>query len=161
MKRQAKQPLTITGISCCEIEFGTPEFDEALALRDRILRQPLHLTFSSEQIASEWDSLHLGLYDGSGRLLGCLIMKPINKGLWKMRQVAVDESFQGRGLGQILVRYAESKMIQRGCKKIELHARDTAVPFYIRMDYKLIGEPFDEVGIPHRAMYKHIYNEKD
>lgn len=161
MTSSRKQDLIKTAISCSEIEFGSPEFDEAVALRDRILRQPLNLTFSAEQIASEWDSMHLGLYDRSGRLLGCLIMKQLEDGVWKMRQVAIDEHCQGMGLGQILVRYAENKMIERGCKKIELHARDTAIPFYIRMNYKLTGEPFDEVGIPHRAMYKDIDNEKD
>ena len=161
MTTPQKQTLIETPITCSEIEFGSPEFDEAVALRDRILRQPLNLTFTAEQIASEWDSLHLGLYERSGRLLGCLIMKPLEDGIWKMRQVAVDKHCQGLGLGQILVRYAESKVKERSCKKIELHARDTAIPFYIRMNYKLSGEPFEEVGIPHQAMYKNIDNEKD
>jgi predicted GNAT family N-acyltransferase len=35
-----------------------------------------------------------------------------------------------------------------------LHAREAAVPFYLKLGYALAGEPFEEVGIPHRAMEK-------
>jgi predicted GNAT family N-acyltransferase len=35
-----------------------------------------------------------------------------------------------------------------------LHARATAVPFYLRLGYTVVGEPFEEVGIPHRGMEK-------
>jgi len=35
-----------------------------------------------------------------------------------------------------------------------LHAREAAIPFYLRLGYELEGEPFTEVGIPHRRMVK-------
>jgi predicted GNAT family N-acyltransferase len=35
-----------------------------------------------------------------------------------------------------------------------LNARDTAIPFYLHLGYELVGEPFVEVGIPHRKMRK-------
>lgn len=144
-----------------EIPFGTPAFDEALALRDRILRQPLGLQFTEEQIASEWDSLHLGLYHISGILLGCLTLKPVAPGIWKMRQVAIEATWQGRGLGKQLVEYAENVLIHRRAERIELHARDTAVVFYQNLGYEVYGKPFKEVGIPHRAMKKDLHYEKD
>ena len=37
-----------------------------------------------------------------------------------------------------------------------LHAREAAVPFYERLGYLSEGEPFDEVGLPHRAMRKRL-----
>jgi predicted GNAT family N-acyltransferase len=43
---------------------------------------------------------------------------------------------------------------QRGFDRIVLHARDTAVAFYLRLGYQLEGEPFEEVGILHRRMAK-------
>jgi predicted GNAT family N-acyltransferase len=35
-----------------------------------------------------------------------------------------------------------------------LHARDTAVPFYLNLGYACVGEPFTEVGIGHQEMEK-------
>ncbi|RYG29002.1 GNAT family N-acetyltransferase, partial [bacterium] len=69
--------------------------------------------------------------------------------VWKIRQVAVDPMEQGKGLGAALMRAIEPL-----CDEIYLHARDTAVPFYLRLGYQIVGEPFEEVGIPHRAMRK-------
>lgn len=37
---------------------------------------------------------------------------------------------------------------------MSLHARDTAVPFYNKLNYLQVGEPFIEVGITHFEMYK-------
>ena len=31
---------------------------------------------------------------------------------------------------------------------MSLHARQIAVPFYERLGYTIVGEPFEEVGIP-------------
>ena len=35
-----------------------------------------------------------------------------------------------------------------------LHARQVAVPFYERLGYSIVGEPFEEVSIPHFKMEK-------
>ena len=139
-----------------EIPFGSPEYDEAIGLRDLVLRQPLKLQFTPEQIGEEWDSLHLGIYQSGGPLLGCLTLKPVQEGVWKMRQVAVHPDWQGKGLGRLLVQFAENHLIRIGANRIELHARDTAVPFYQAQDYLIYDAPFYEVGIPHRAMRKDL-----
>ncbi len=74
----------------------------------------------------------------------------------KMRQVAVRKGFQGRGLGSLLVRDVEDYARGLGVKDFVLHARDQAVSFYLRMDYKIEGEAFEEVGIIHRLMKKKL-----
>lgn len=143
------------------IEFGTPEFDEEIALRDKVLRKPLGLEYTAAQIADEWDSIHLGVYHSGGQLLGCLVLKPLPDGEWKMRQVAVDPEWQGKGLGGMLVEFSEKYLIRKGAFKMVLHARDTAVEFYRSLGYSIVGDPFTEVGIPHRAMEKEFKYEKD
>ena len=138
------------------IPYGSPLFDESVALRNKLLRVPLGLEFTTQQIADEWDSHHLGLYHPNGQLLGSLIMKPVENGTWKMRQVVIDDKFQGKGLGKILVERTESYCRLLDISEIQLHARDTAVPFYLKLGYKIYGESFEEVGIPHRAMSKSL-----
>ena len=36
-----------------QVEFATPEYDETIALRYKILREPLGLEFTEEQLAAE------------------------------------------------------------------------------------------------------------
>ena len=138
------------------IEFGTPEYHESIQLRDAILRKPLNLMFLEEDLATEFDSTHIGCYDEQLRLVGCLVMKPINNAVVKMRQVAISEYCQGKGIGTSLVKFAEVWAKDSGYQKIELSARIKAVPFYLRMDYSKTGEEYIEVSIPHYRMEKEL-----
>ena len=69
-----------------------------------------------------------------------------------MRQVAVDDQLQGKGIGKALVKYSENWAIENQLSQIQLNARSNAVPFYKSMKYEVIGEQFLEVGIPHFKM---------
>jgi predicted N-acetyltransferase YhbS len=73
-----------------------------------------------------------------------------------MRQVAVLPSAQGHGIGTALVKKAEKVARQRGFKTMVLNARLTAVPFYLRLDYKKEGQEFIEVSLPHYKMSKEL-----
>ena len=141
------------------IEFATPAFDEALSLRNDILRIPLNLQFEPEDIQAEWDSHHLACYNHTNDLVGCLTLKPLAKGELKMRQVAVKEDLQGQGIGKALVAWSEQFGQDQSYKKIVLHARETAVPFYKKLGYKTQGKMFKEVGIDHYKMYKNIVSK--
>ncbi len=137
-----------------EIPFMSPEYDEAVALRNDILRKPLKLEFSVDQLEDEKDQIHLGVYGEDQVLLGCLTLKPIDETSIKMKQVAILEIRQRSGLGRKLVRFSEAWALRNGFFKMELHARDLAVPFYNKLGYKVEGEGFTEVGIMHYKMSK-------
>ncbi|MFZ1560506.1 MAG: GNAT family N-acetyltransferase [Saprospiraceae bacterium] len=139
---------------CSIIDFGTPEFDEALKLRNEVLRKPLNMVFNPEDIATEYDSFHIGCYTQAGELMAVLTLKPVDNKIVKMRQVAVDPKSQSKGLGTYLVHESEKFAVVKGFEKIELHARDTAVDFYKKSGYIPEGEIFKEVGIDHLSMYK-------
>ncbi len=138
------------------IEFGTPAFDEAVSLRNDILRVPLGLAFEAEDIQTEWDSYHLGLYDQNQALQACLTLLPVDKQEIKMRQVAVAEAQQSKGLGSVLVEASETFCKDRKFNMLVLHARKTAVAFYKKLGYKTKGKMFEEVGVPHYKMYKKL-----
>jgi predicted GNAT family N-acyltransferase len=145
-------------IQCMQVEFGTPEYDDTVRLRYEVLRQPLGLNFEPAQLAEEHSDYHLAAYDVHWHLVGCLILTPLPDApqTLKMRQVAVAPNTQRTGVGRALVRYSETFALDRGYTDFVLNARDTAIPFYLNMDYQSIGEPFEEVGIPHRKMVKKL-----
>lgn len=133
----------------------SPAYALCVALRRDVLRKPLGLEFSVAQLGAEADSLHLAAFD-EDVLVGCLLLTPKGEGRIQMRQVAVREDMQGRGLGAAMVRESEAEARRRDYAVMVLHARETAVPFYLKLGYALTGEPFVEVGIPHRAMEKEL-----
>ncbi len=138
------------------VEFATPQFDMALKLRDKVLRKPLNMEFKTEDIAQEYDSMHLACFDKYDHLIGIMVLKPISKKVLKMRQVAVDPDIQSKGVGTFLVNSAEVLAKNKGYNKFVLHARKSAVAFYKRLKYKTQGEEFEEVGIPHYKMEKKL-----
>lgn len=137
-----------------EISFGSPDYDEELKLRYDILRKPLGLEFTEEQIAEEYDQKHFVIRKNSGEIVGCLVLKIIDQHTIKMRQVAVQEECQRLGVGKLLVQGAEQWSMQFKFNKLTLHARDIAVPFYLKLGYQKVGSEFVEVGIPHWEMEK-------
>lgn len=141
-------------ISIHQIEFATPEYDDAVRLRYEVLRRPLGLDFTPEQLATEYAQIHLAAYNEAGRLVGYLNLTAVDDDTVQMRQVAVAPTQQSRGVGTELVRHSEWLAQQTGFQRIILHVREPAVPFYARLDYMLVGEPFEEVTIRHRHMEK-------
>lgn len=138
------------------IEFASPDFDAAIHLRDQVLRKPLNMVFSTDDIAKEYDSYHLACFSDAADIVGVLTLKPIDKKTLKMRQVAVNPKCQSQGIGSYLVKSAESMALGNGYNRLELNARETAVLFYEQLDYQKEGKKFEEVGIAHYRMTKKL-----
>jgi predicted GNAT family N-acyltransferase len=137
-----------------EVEFATPEYDETVKLRYKILREPLDLDFTEEQLAEEYADFHLAAYDDSWALKGCLVLTPKDEKTIKMRQVAVENAVQNKGIGSLLVKASEVYARAKGYDTMELNARETAVVFYQKLSYNTEGPLFEEVSIPHFKMVK-------
>jgi len=106
-------------------------------------------------LAAEHNQLHLTCWENE-ELVGCLVVVLVDTKTIKMRQVAVDDSCQQRGIGSAMVQYLEDWMQQEGYDLVYCHARDTAVPFYLKHNYYTVGKPFEEVTIKHYRMEKKI-----
>lgn len=139
------------------IEYKSKEYGEMLALRHRILHEPLDLTFSEQDLLQDADDILLGISVSSvDALAACCILSPQSEQIVKLRQMAVAENVQNSGLGTSMLAFAEYVAEKRDFETIVLHARKTAVGFYEKYDYKIIGNEFTEVGIPHYKMEKKI-----
>ena len=137
------------------VEHGSGEYEETVALRDEVLRKPLGLSYDPAELVGEKDSFHLA-FRRDTELVACLVLNPIDDRCIKMRQLAVRENAQGKGVGHELVNYAHSFAKGRGYEEIVLHARETARGFYEKLGYEAEGDSFTEVGLPHLAMRKKL-----
>jgi ribosomal protein S18 acetylase RimI-like enzyme len=146
------------GTSLRWVAHGSPDYDALVELRREVLRRPLKMDFTAEQLAAEAPQFHLGAWEG-GKLLGCLALV-VEGGTARMRQVAVLPEMQGRGIGRLLVLECEAEAVRRGAARMDLHARQTAVAFYEKLGYSVEGESFTEVRLPHRIMTKELLRSK-
>lgn len=131
------------------------EYWKLVKLRDKILREPLNLMFSEEELFLENEQIHIGGFEGETAVasLSFVILSPT---LLKMRQVCVDTPYQGKSIGKQLVAFAEQWAKENNYTTIECNARHSAVAFYESNAYKIEGEQFFELRIPHFKMTKSL-----
>jgi len=137
------------------IEHYSPNYWKLVTLRDKILREPLNLMFSEEELYLENKQIHIGAFENE-KAIGCLILKEIDDKTLKMRQVCVTPEQQNTGVGQKLVKFSENYAQEKNITKLVCNARETAIPFYESLGYSKKGEPFYEVKILHYLMEKEM-----
>jgi predicted GNAT family N-acyltransferase len=89
-------------------------------------------------------------------ILGCCMLCKVNDNTLKLRQMAVSNTVQGKGIGASIMHFAENLALDKGFSTISMHARDSAIGFYEKLGYKVEGEGFIEVNIPHHVMVKKL-----
>ena len=137
------------------IDFGTPEYQQMIKMREEILRKPLGLSFSESEIEKEKDNLLIGAFEDE-QMLGCCMIVEMDPRKARLRQMAVLNNLQGKGIGRALMNFAENLARDRGYRIVRMHARVNAVGFYEKVGYKVRGDKFVEVTIPHYVMEKQL-----
>ncbi|MEI9810998.1 MAG: GNAT family N-acetyltransferase [Bacteroidota bacterium] len=137
------------------IDHGSFEYQQMVKLRDDILRKPLGLTFTPEELESEKDNMLIAAFEEE-RILGCCMLVEEVPGTVRLRQMAVLNDLQGKGIGRALMNFAENIARDRGFKILRMHARANAIGFYEKVGYRVRGDQFIEITIPHYIMEKQL-----
>jgi GNAT superfamily N-acetyltransferase len=137
------------------LDHGSVEYRQMVKLRDDILRRPLGLSFSSQELEREKDNMLIAAFEDDD-MLGCCMLVEENPETVRLRQMAVLNDLQGKGIGTALMNFAENLARDRGYKIISMHARKNAIGFYEKMGYNIAGEEFIELTIPHYIMEKKL-----
>jgi ribosomal protein S18 acetylase RimI-like enzyme len=137
------------------ISHGSEEYEKSLNLREEILRKPLGLRLEREVLRED----NAGILTAwiKDRCVATMVMLNDDSETARMKAVAVDTLFQGKGIGKSMVEEFENEARRRGFKKIFLHARKVVVEFYEKLGYLSFGEEFYEVTIPHLKMSKSLF----
>lgn len=135
------------------IDHNSKEYQQMVDLRKQILRKPLGLDFSVEELNNEKDDLLIAAYEDD-EILGCCILTQMNPTTVRLRQMAVKSGLQGKGMGRVMMQFAENIARDRGYKKLCMHARKSVAGFYEKLGYTIDGEEYTEVTIPHYNMEK-------
>lgn len=138
-----------------QIDHGSKEYEQIIQLRFNVMREPLGLGFTKEELDKEKDNIHIGAFEDE-ELLGCCMLAKVDAETLQLRQMAVKDNLQRKGIGGSILSFAENLCRDKGYRKIMMHARDTAVGFYEKFGYTVTGEPFTEINLPHRIMEKNL-----
>ena len=149
-----KQKLSRPSISFKIIEHDSPEYKIALHLSEGILRKPLGLTFSQEELEKEKDYIQVAGFIGDDVIATVALVPEGN--ILKMRRVVVRDDLQKQGIASAMMKFCEEYALRNEFREIYCHARETAVPFYKKNDYLSEGGYFEEQTIPHLKMRKVI-----
>ena len=140
-----------------DIDYGSSRYDELVELRYRILLKPLGLKFLDTYRPQEAGYLHVGFIESlDDRLIGGLMLIPVDNEVIRMMQVAVDTKYQGEGVGRQLVEYAEKRAKEAGYSVLVMHAMLSVVDFYEKNGFVQEGDIFEENGITFAKMVKKL-----
>ena len=138
-----------------QIDYGTREYAQMIQLRNEILRKPLNLEFDNGELEKEKKDILIGAFE-ENKILGCCLLTRLDADCVRLRQMAVQNNIQGKGIGASMMNYAENVARDAGFKTLIMHARKTAVGFYEKLGYSVKGNEFIEVSIPHFIMEKKL-----
>ncbi|MBI2730547.1 MAG: GNAT family N-acetyltransferase [Sphingobacteriales bacterium] len=138
-----------------QIDHGSADYQKMVNLRNEILRKPLGLSFGTEELEREKEDVLIGAFEDE-KILGCCMLTKMNNTTCRLRQMAVQNNLQGKGIGHALMNFAENLARDYGFKTMTMHARKSAIGFYEKQGYKAKGEEFTEVTVPHFVMEKKL-----
>ena len=143
-----------------EITYGiapykSDDYDMILKMRDEVMRQPIGLTLSEQDVADDSTAEHVWLrVNGEIKATAKLVAEDENT--IRLRMVAVSQQSQGMGLGRLIVEFCENYVAARGHSRIIFDARLNVEGFYSKLGYEVSGDVYEKVGIPHVFMSKDI-----
>lgn len=141
-----------------EIAYGSPAYQESLALRNRVMRLPLGLSIYDEDFSKERKAYILGAFVASRLIgVGVLSSSPEPETV-SVDYLCVDPATQTSGVGRQLLSALEVYAHTQGARQVSLEARVSAQGFYERCGYQAFGEIYhmNHAPVPHVLMKKQL-----
>ena len=96
----------VDDIALAEAPYGSDLYAQAVKLREAMLRKPLGLTLSQEELTDDALRRHFCALT-NGTVVGSVSFKPLGPHTLQLKQMAVADGRQGNGVGSRLLRLAQ------------------------------------------------------
>lgn len=137
------------------INYNSPEYQKALRLREDVMRKPLGLLLSEEDVKDDGKRIHIGGYYNDELICGCSL-RIIHHKIAHIYSVFVKQELQNKGFGQRLMAYAENYAKSQGAKRLFVEGRKAAKNFYQKCGFSSCGLEYIDMNIVHQDMRKDI-----
>ena len=127
---------------------------DAQRVRTAVFVEEQGIAREDEWDAADADCLHVLAYNRLGQPVATARLLPAEAGVAKLGRMAVHRVLRGSGVGRSLVSALTQAAQARGDHCLRLSAQRSAQGFYQRLGFETVGQPYDEVGIPHIEMQR-------
>jgi len=104
--------------------------------------------------ADDADALHLLAILADGTPIGCARLLRNDRLCSHIGRMAVLPAWRKQGVGQALLMAVMDAAQARGYATLRLSAQTHAAGFYARAGFVVVGDEYEEAGIPHLAMQR-------
>jgi predicted GNAT family N-acyltransferase len=137
---------------------GTATLEDAHEVRREVFIEGQDVAETEEMDGLDDEAWHLVAYDGDVPVGTARLREP-DPGVAKVERVAVREHYRGQGLGRALMHELEDLASEQGLTEAVLHAQTHVESFYVDLGYETTSDVFEEAGIPHVEMRKHLVRD--
>lgn len=117
------------------------DFQQYYHLRWRILRKPWGQAEGSERDSNDENYYHV-MAVINGNIAGVARLEFPDNGLAQLRYMAVDDVYQGNGIGRKIVDHMEQYSKENNVHELFLNARENAVGFYEKLGYQITEKSY-------------------
>ena len=124
-----------------------------IEIRTKVFVEEQHVRQDEELDGLDESCVHYLASTSSGECIGTARLIPTGQ----IGRMAVLPTWRKQGIGEALLLACIKGAQQREIDRIFLHAQTHAIDFYSRYGFTVIGDEFDDAGIPHQEM---VYSEQ-
>lgn len=103
-------------------------------------------TIESCIVEGDESALHFSVSINSSHVCVASVYKELN-GRFRLRKFATLEEFQGQGIGSKMLTFILESLATKEATYLWCDARETALPFYKRFEFQIVGERFSKKGL--------------
>jgi len=122
------------------------ELEQYYQFRYEQLRKPSGQLPGSERDDLEDIAIHRMIIDASNKIVATGRLHFNNEKEGQVKQLAVDNSSQKKGLGSKILEELEKVAKEKGAEEMVIHGREDVLPFYLKNGYKVIKDSYAGVG---------------
>ncbi len=131
------------------------EFLEMQAIRSLVFQEEQGVPPELEFDGLDKTAIHLLAYLDD-RPVGTARVRYLNEQTAKIERLAVLSTARGLGIGKKLMQEAIKIAQQNQVQEIVIHAQEYVKGLHQQLEFKQIGEIFEEAGIPHVKMVRQL-----
>lgn len=133
--------------------------NKIINLRYQILRKPWNKPI--ETVTDEFEFVSINAYiEDDEKIIAAGRLQDNGNGTGQVRYMAVDNTYQGKGLGKLILKKLEAKATEMNMHTVELQARENALEFYKANGYRIVEKSFCLWDIiQHYLMAKTLIND--
>lgn len=146
------------GVSPIEVQVGNWDDlgPQASALRREVFVDELGIGLALDQDAKDVDAVHALVRNRLGMALATARLVREGPHVSRIARVAVTRAMRSTGFGRVAMQALMQLAAERGDTRVVVRSQCSAQGFYTHLGFRPISEPYDEAGIPHVDMARHV-----